>query len=67
MSPRPTSDDDKLTAGDWARYGGLFALGTLVLLVMVGEREGGFVTLVAVYLVVACLALLVVQLRRRRS
>ena len=58
---------DKLTGGDWARYGGLFALATLVLLVILGPREGGFVTLVAVYLLVGAAALLLVQLRRRRS
>ena len=59
--------EDKLTPGDWARYGGLLALATLVLLVMVGQRDGGFITLVAVYLVVGAGALLFVQLRRRRS
>ncbi len=67
MSRATLDDQDKLTPGDWARYGGLSALATLVLLVMVGSREGGFVTLVAVYLVLGCAALLVVQLRRRRS
>ena len=61
------SDQEKLTAGDWARYGGLLALATLVLLVMVGSREGGFVTLVAVYLVLGAAALVFFQLRRRRS
>ncbi len=59
--------DEKLTAGDWARYGGLFALATLVLLVMVGSREGGVVTLFVVYLVLGCAALVLVRLRRRRS
>jgi hypothetical protein len=61
------SEQDRLTVGDWARYGGLFALATLVLLVMVGAREGGFAILVAVYLVLGAAALLFVQLRRRRS
>ena len=59
--------DDKLTPADWARYGGLLALATLLLLVMVGAREGGIVTLVAVYLVLGCAALVLAQVRRRRS
>ena len=61
------SDREKLTTGDWARYGGLLALATLVLLVMVGQREGGLITLLAVYLVLGAAALVFVQLRRRRS
>ncbi len=61
------SDDDTPTARDWARYGGLFALATLVLLVIVGQREGAAVTLLAVYLLLGCVALLVVQLRRSGS
>jgi uncharacterized membrane protein YhaH (DUF805 family) len=61
------SDDETLTARDWARYGGLFALATLVLLVILGQREGAAVTLLAVYLLLACVALLVVQVRRSRS
>ncbi len=59
--------DEKLTAGDWARYGGLLALATLVLLVMVGSRKGGVVTLLAGYLVLGCAGLVLAQLRRRRS
>jgi hypothetical protein len=61
------SDDDTVSARDWGRYGGLFALATLVLLVILGQREGGAVTLLAVYLLLGCVALLVVQVRRSRS
>ncbi len=67
MSTAPMDDQEKLTPGDRARYGGLFALATLVLLVMVGSREGALVTLVAVYLVLGCAAVVLVQLCARRS
>lgn len=61
------SEEDSLTAGDWARYAGLLGLGTLVFLVVYGERTGPFVTLLAFYLALAASGLLVFSLRSGRS
>ena len=58
---------ESLTPGDWARYAGLFGLATLVLLVIVGQRTGGIAVLLAVYLLLATVALIVFQVRRSRS
>lgn len=62
-----SADGNGLTAGDWARYAGLLALGTLLYLVIFGAGEGSFVSLVAAYLVLASLGLLVAQHRMDRS
>ena len=67
MSDFGRSGGDSASRGDWFRYAWLFVLATLVLLVVLGFREGTFLILLAVYLLLATVALLVVQLRRRRS
>ncbi|MGI8535712.1 MAG: hypothetical protein ACR2K2_04275 [Mycobacteriales bacterium] len=61
------ADREQLTPGDWARYAGLLALGTLVFLVVYGNRDGSFVSLLALYLVLASSGLLVFSHRGRRS
>ena len=63
----PAEDGEGLSATDWARYAGLLGLATLLFLAVFGSREGVLVSLVAVYLVLAALGLLVVQLRMDRS
>ena len=60
------ADEQQLTPGDWARYAGLLALGSLLFLVVSDGREGSFVSLLAIYLVFACLVLHVVSHRRGR-
>ena len=60
------TDSGGLTPGDWARYAGLFGLGTLVFLVIYGTRDGALVSLLAIYLGLAAVGLLVVGYRRRR-
>ena len=67
MSDRDHEPREGLTSGDWARYAGLLGLATLVLLVIVGQVDGGVPVLIAVYLLLACAALIAVQVRRRRS
>ena len=67
MSDFGRSGDDTASRGDWFRYAWLLALATLVLLVVFGFREGTFLILLAFYLLLGTIALLVVQLRRRRS
>ncbi len=61
------ADEQQLTPGDWARYAGLLALGSLLYLVVSDGRAGSFVSLLAIYLVLASLVLLVVNYRRDRS
>ncbi len=58
--------EQRLTPGDWARYAGLLALGSLLFLVINGNRAGSFVSLLAIYLVLAWVMLLVVTYRRGR-
>ncbi len=60
-------DGGQLTPGDWARYAGLLGLGSLVFLIVYGERAGPFVTLLALYLALAASSLLVVTYRSGRS
>jgi Flp pilus assembly protein TadB len=64
---REPVERESLTAGDWYRYAGLLGLATLVLLVIVGQYTGGVAVLFAVYLLVATVVLLVLQVRRSRS
>jgi hypothetical protein len=61
------SGGDQPARGDWFRYAWLFVLGSLVFLGVFGFQEGVLLTLLAVYLVLGVAALLLVQLRRRRS
>ncbi|MBW3640155.1 MAG: hypothetical protein KY451_09945 [Actinobacteria bacterium] len=61
------AEQQRLTPGDWGRYAGLLALGSLLFLVVTGNRSGSFVSLLAIYLVLGCLVLLVVNYRRDRS
>ncbi len=60
------SDREQLTPGDWARYAGLLGLGTLVFLVVYGNREAPFLSLLASYLVLASFGLLVFSHRGRQ-
>lgn len=60
------SDREQLTPGDWTRYAGLLGLGTLVFLVVYGNREAPFVTLLAGYLVLGSSGLLVLSRRDGR-
>ena len=60
-------DGEGLTTTDWARYAGLLGLATLLFLAVFGSRQGAFVSLIAVYLVLAAVGLIVVQLRMDRS
>ena len=57
--------DERLGAADWLRYGVLLLLGSLVFLFVVGPREGVFLMLLAVYVLLAATVLLVVTHRRR--
>jgi Na+/H+ antiporter NhaC len=67
MSDFGRSGDETASRGDWFRYAWLIALASLVFLVLFGFREGVFLTLLAVYVLGAVIALLVVNWRRRHS
>ena len=67
MSDFGRSGDDTASRGDWFRYGWLIALASLVFLVVFDFRESVFLLLLAVYVLGAAVALLVVNIRRRRS
>ena len=54
-----------LSGGDQARYAGLLAMGSLVFLVVYGNREGGLLALFTCYLVGA--GVLALALRHRRG
>ena len=56
-----------LTAGDRARYAGLLVLGSMVFLVVYGNRSGALVSLLATYLVLATAGVLVMRARPDRS
>jgi hypothetical protein len=58
---------DGLSAGDWARYAGLLAMGSLVFLLVYGDRDGAFVSLLACYLLMAAAAGILVLRRTGRS
>jgi len=58
---------DGLSAGDWARYAGLLAMGSLVFLVVYGDRDGAFLSLLALYALMAAAAGVVVLRGSRRS
>ena len=58
---------EALTTADWLRYAGLLGLGSLVWLVLFGERKGGVLSLFAVYLLMAAVGLLLVRIRKERS
>jgi hypothetical protein len=58
---------EQLTPGDWARCAGLLGLGSLVFLIVYGERSGPFVTLLARYLAIAASGLSAVTSRSGRS
>ena len=60
------AEQDGLTTGDWLRYAFLLLLGSLLWLAMVGGREGGVLSLFAIYLLLAAGGLLVVRVRRSR-
>ncbi len=60
-------EGEGLTTTDWARYAGLLGLATLLFLAIFGSREGAFVSLIAIYLVLAAVGLLVAQIRMDRS
>ena len=64
---RSGGDGEGLSSGDLWRYVWLFALGTLVLLVLAASVDVGFVILLALYLVVAAAAGVFHLVRRRRS
>ncbi|MBC7373902.1 MAG: hypothetical protein H7323_07925 [Frankiales bacterium] len=57
----------ELTTGDWARYAGLVALASLVFLVVLGNRDGALVSLLAVYLATGTAGAVWLRLRRERS
>jgi len=61
------SGGDGPTPGDWWRYGWLFVLGSLVLLLLLSQLEGTFLILLAIYLVAVTAAGTVVLVRRSRS
>lgn len=67
MSDFGRSGGDSPSRGDRFRYLWLFALASLVLLVLFSRFEGTFVILVAVYLVAVAAAAVVVPVRRGRS
>ena len=62
-----SGDGDAMSSGDLWRYLWLFALATLVLLVLAASFDGGFVILLALYLVLAAAAGVVYLVRRRSS
>lgn len=67
MSDFGRSGGDGPTRGDWWRYGWLFVLGSLVLLLLLSQLEGTFLILLAIYLVAVTAAGTVVLVRRSRS
>ena len=67
MSAPQDEAPESLTTADWLRYAFLVFLGSLVWLGIFGRRTGGIASLFAVYLLLAAVVLLVVQVRRERS
>ena len=59
--------NDVLTPGDGFRDAGLVALASLLFLVVYGNREGAFVSLLAAYLVAVSAVALVVRIRLDRA
>ena len=58
---------DGLTLGDYARYAGLFALASLVILIGLGDTDHAYLILFAVWVLTAIVAGLVYLARRSRS